>query len=261
MFTALCHLITGFQSATWQFDNEVVTISAGAGFQSGPQTWAAHATDGVSLPLSVLLHVTAPFDNTAQVIFRCRACYKRLAARDRCIQGENWWTRRRSSRSMARQSQQAQIQILNQLHCNHRAAIVEQRQVFTIFFKKKKTMEQVLEGPLWEALWPRGFADARGNAELEQNRRERIVLWAFFSSWWSTSQEMVRCWGARRLVCVMTCGQWNQGALSFGASTRYFVEWALSLRLNRRRLKESGGATALEGCWGGPRWDEVLLSI
>ena len=141
MFTALCHLITGFQSATWQFDNEVVTISAGAGFQSGPQTWAAHATDGVSLPLSVLLHVTAPFDNTAQVIFRCRACYKRLAARDRCIQGENWWTRRRSSRSMARQSQQAQIQILNQLHCNHRAAIVEQRKVFTIdffFFKKKK---------------------------------------------------------------------------------------------------------------------------
>ena len=70
---------------------------------------------------------------------------------------------------------------------------------------------------------------------------------------------MVSCWRDRGLVCVMTCGQWNQGALSFRASTRYFVERVLSLRLNRRRHKGSGGAMALEGCWGGPRWDEVLL--
>ena len=46
----------------------MITVSAGAGFQSGPQTWATHATDGVSLPLSVLLDVTSPFDNIAQVI-------------------------------------------------------------------------------------------------------------------------------------------------------------------------------------------------
>ena len=28
-----------------------------------------------------------PFNNIAQVIFRCGTCYKRLAARDRCLQG------------------------------------------------------------------------------------------------------------------------------------------------------------------------------